>query len=272
MAPSIAVTALETRLAQVFLTELVGPRPNGSYAEGDDTQVDIVLLDPDEQTDYEAYELVFTPVSDLDVTLPIARVRDTTQDTIATVEFVRESLDPNTVPFPRSAPYELIDIQDSSVPVERIVVRLPEDGARIVNDRSMPDVNCRHVIAMALVDAEVSFDDSHSYERMKDPRVLAVKERVELVADPALMDASAPRRGLVEITLRDGRKLSHFTPHAPGTKEDRMNSSAVNDKARRLMEPVIGAARTAQVIERVNATEELRDASELVRLLASPRN
>jgi hypothetical protein len=123
VAPSIAVTALETRLAQVFLTELVGPRPDGSYAEGDDTQVDIVLLDPDEQTDYEAYELVFTPVSDLDVTLPIARVRDTTQDTIATVEFVRESLDPNTVPFPRSAPYELIDIQDSSVPVERIVVR-----------------------------------------------------------------------------------------------------------------------------------------------------
>jgi len=123
VAPSIAVTALETRLAQVFLTELAGPRPDGSYAEGDDTQVDIVLLDPEEQTDYEAYELVFTPVSDLDVTLPIARERDTTQDTIATVEFVRESLDPKTVPFPRSAPYELIDIQDSSVPVERIAVR-----------------------------------------------------------------------------------------------------------------------------------------------------
>jgi len=154
--------------------------------------------------------------------------------------------------------------------VERIVVRLPEDGARIVNDRSMPDVNCRHVIAMALVDGDVSFDDSHSYERMKDPRVLAVKERVQLVADPTLMDPNAPRSGLVEITLRDGRTVSHFTRHAPGTKENRMDTAAVNEKARRLMEPVIGASRTARAIERVNAVEELRDAAELTRLLASP--
>ena len=55
--------------------------------------------------------------------------------------------------------------------VGRIVVRLPEDGARIVNDRAMPDVNCQHIIAVALVDGTVSFEDSHSYERMKDPKV-----------------------------------------------------------------------------------------------------
>ena len=67
--------------------------------------------------------------------------------------------------------------------VERIVVRLPEDGARIVNDRSMPDVNCQHIIAVALVDGTVSFEDSHSYERMKEPAVRAVKERVQLIAD-----------------------------------------------------------------------------------------
>src|SRR5512145_540255 len=33
--------------------------------------------------------------------------------------------------------------------VQRIVVRLPEDGARIVDDRSMPDVNCQYLIAVA---------------------------------------------------------------------------------------------------------------------------
>ncbi len=86
--------------------------------------------------------------------------------------------------------------------VERIVVRLPEDGARIVNDRAMPDVNCQHIIAVALVDGTVSFEDSHSYERMKDPKVRAAKERVQLIADPKLMDPAAPRSGLVEVTLR----------------------------------------------------------------------
>ena len=152
--------------------------------------------------------------------------------------------------------------------VERIVVRLPEDGARIVNDRAMPDVNCQHIIAVALVDGTVSFEDSHSYKRMKDPKVRAAKERVQLIADPKLMDPAAPRSGLVEVTLRDGRSVSHFTRHAPGTKENPMNTERVNAKARLLMEPVLGTGQTEEIIRRVNAAEELDDARELRRFLA----
>ncbi|MDP2603283.1 MAG: MmgE/PrpD family protein [Deltaproteobacteria bacterium] len=152
--------------------------------------------------------------------------------------------------------------------VERIVVRLPEDGARIVNDRSMPDVNCQHIIAVALLDGTVSFSDSHSYERMADPKVRAAKERVQLIADPKLMDPAAPRSGLVEVTLRDGRSVSHFTRHAPGTKENPMDTQSVNAKARLLMEPALGAEQTEGVIRRVNAAEALDDVRELRRFLA----
>jgi 2-methylcitrate dehydratase PrpD len=152
--------------------------------------------------------------------------------------------------------------------VERIVVRLPEDGARIVNDRSMPDVNCQHIIAVALVSGTVSFQDSHSYERMKEPAVRAAKERVQLIADPKLMDPAAPRSGLVEVTLRDGRTVTHFTRHAPGTKENPMDTQSVNAKARLLMEPVLGAGYAEEVIRRVNAAEELHDVRELRRFLA----
>src|SRR5262249_29904702 len=128
--------------------------------------------------------------------------------------------------------------------VERIVVKLPEDGARIVNNRSMPDVNCQYVIALTLVEGAVSFEDSHSYERMEDPKVLAANERVQLIADRELMDPAAPRSGRVEVTLRDGRTVSHFTRHPPGTKENPLNTKRVNDKARSLMSPVLGAERT----------------------------
>jgi len=152
--------------------------------------------------------------------------------------------------------------------VARIVVRLPEDGARIVNDRAMPDVNCQHIIAVALVKGVVSFEDSHSYERMKDPKVLAAKALVELVADKNLMDPAAPRSGRVEVTLKDGRTVSHFTRHAPGTKENPMNTEQVNEKARVLMEPVLGAEKTEGIIKMVNAIENLKDARELGRLLA----
>ncbi|MDF1592989.1 MAG: MmgE/PrpD family protein [Desulfobacterales bacterium] len=152
--------------------------------------------------------------------------------------------------------------------VERIVVKLPEDGARIVNDRSMPDVNCQHIIAVALVSGTLSFEDSHSYERMADPKVRAAKARVELIADPKLMDPAAPRSGLVEVTLRDGRSVSHFTRHAPGTKENPMDTKSVNTKARRLMEPVLGAEQTEGVIRLVNSAEEMENVRELRPFLA----
>jgi 2-methylcitrate dehydratase PrpD len=147
--------------------------------------------------------------------------------------------------------------------VERIVVRLPEDGARVVDDRAMPDVNCQHIIALALVDGTVSFEGSHSYERMKNPQVRAVKERVQLIADRALMDRAAPRSGRVEVTLKDGRTVSHFTRHAPGTKENPLDTESVNAKARVLMAPVLGAAKTEELIRRVNALEALSDLREL---------
>jgi 2-methylcitrate dehydratase PrpD len=151
--------------------------------------------------------------------------------------------------------------------VERIVVRLPEDGARVVDNRAMPDVNCQYIIAVALVDGTVSFSSSHSHERMTDPQVRAVKERVRLVPDRALMDPAAPRSGLVEVTLRDGRTVSHFTRHPPGTKESPLDTGGVNAKAKRLMEPVLGGRRTDALIERVHALEDVKNVSELRPLL-----
>jgi hypothetical protein len=61
--------------------------------------------------------------------------------------------------------------------------------------------------------------------------------------------------------------VSHFTRHAPGTKESPLDTEGVNAKARSLIEPVLGARRTAALIERVNALEELDDVRDLRPLL-----
>src|SRR5262245_27608272 len=151
--------------------------------------------------------------------------------------------------------------------VERITIRLPEDGARIVNNRSMPDVNCQHMIAMALVDGKVTFASTRSYQRMSDPAVVAVKERVYLVADSGLLNPQAPRSAKVEVVLKDGRTLNHFTPHAYGTKQNPMESDSVNAKARDLLEPVLGPSRTEAVIERVNGLEGVANIRELLPFL-----
>ena len=151
--------------------------------------------------------------------------------------------------------------------VTRIVVRLPEDGARIVDNSAMPDVNLQHLIAVALIDGTVSFEMSHSRERMNDSAVKAVRSRVQLVADRSLMDPAAPRSGLVEVTLQDGRTMSHFTKHAPGTKENPLDAAALNDKVRDLVAPVLGARQADAVIDRVNALDDARDVRELIALL-----
>ena len=189
--------------------------------------------------------------------------------------FITETaIKPFSVGYPIQAPLDafltLVREHKLSVDnVEKIVVRLPEDGARIVNDRSMPDVNCQHIMALALLEGDVSFADSHSYERMADPRVLAAKGRVQLVPDRALMDPAAPRSGSVEVTLRDGHTVSHFTRHPPGTKENPLSTERVSEKARSLMTPVLGAKRTEEVIRRVSAIEQLDDVRDLRPFVAS---
>jgi 2-methylcitrate dehydratase PrpD len=102
---------------------------------------------------------------------------------------------------------------------------------------------------------------------MSDPQVRAVKERVQLVADKSLVGGDAPRSGFVEVTLRDGRKVNHFTRHPPGTKENPLDTERVNAKARGLMAPVLGAQRTEAIIQRVGALEDVANVRELVALL-----
>jgi 2-methylcitrate dehydratase PrpD len=153
--------------------------------------------------------------------------------------------------------------------VDRVVARLPEDGAGIVNDSAMPDVNLQYLMAVAVIDGAVSFDASHSFERMKDPQVLAVKQRVQLVGDRALMDPAAPRSANVEVRLRDGRTVSHFTRFAPGTKENPLTTEGVAAKARSLIAPVLGAERCEAVIRRINTLETLASVRELVALLTT---
>jgi len=147
--------------------------------------------------------------------------------------------------------------------VQHVLVRLPTDGAAIVNNSAMPDVNCQHLIAVALVKGAVSFEDSHSRPLMLDPMVLAQKRKVELMGDRALMDPEAPRGGAVEVTMTDGRKVNHLTRHPPGTKENPLDTAGVNAKVRDLMAPVLGAQKTDALINQINTLETLDDIRKL---------
>ena len=149
--------------------------------------------------------------------------------------------------------------------VERIVVHLPEDAVGIVSNSPMTDVNCQYLMATALVDGGVSFANAHSREHMAAPQIRAIMERVKVIGDPKLNDPAAPRGALVEVVLKDGRTVSEHTRFPPGTRENPLNTEAVNAKARDLMVPVLGTERTEKAIRQLNGLEQVNDVADLVR-------
>ena len=153
--------------------------------------------------------------------------------------------------------------------VRSILVKLPTDAIGIVGESAMPDVNCRHLVAVALVKGAVSFADSHDTALMQDPNILEQRAKVTLVADQALMDPAAPRGAVVEVTLSDGSKVDHFTRFPPGTRENPLGTEAVSAKARDLMAPVLGAESTDKLIDRINNLERVDDVRTLRALFGS---
>ena len=143
--------------------------------------------------------------------------------------------------------------------VRRVVVRLPTDAVGIVGHSAMPDVNCQHLVAVALVKGAVSFTDSHDVGLMQVPAIKALREKVEVVGDPALMTPEAPRSAQVAVTLADGRVVDHFTKFPPGTKENPLSTERVNAKVRDLIVPVLGASRADALIARINDLDHLED-------------
>ena len=147
--------------------------------------------------------------------------------------------------------------------VQAIRVKLPTDAIGIVGNSAMADVSCQHLVSLALLKGEVSFEDSHDFSLMKDPAVLAIRQKLTLTGDPELMDPAAPRGAIVEVDLSDGRRVAHHTRFAPGTKERPLTTEQVNAKARNLMSPVLGEARTDALILEINNLERVSDVRQL---------
>ena len=153
--------------------------------------------------------------------------------------------------------------------VEKIIVRIPASGARTVNNRHMPDVNVQYMVSAILVDGKLTFESAHDYERFKNPRVLSLKEKVQLVGDEE-MERSGPRfQGLVEITLKNGKTLREHVINCRGRPENPMDPEEVEKKAAWLMEPVLGKSKADQIIEasrRLETVDSVRGLSGLLTL------
>ena len=151
--------------------------------------------------------------------------------------------------------------------VEHLTVRVAHQGANTTDNRAMPDICMQHMCAVMLIDGIVTFASSHDEKRMKHPKVLALRSRIELHGDDELTRLIPSRQGIVELKLKDGRELRHHTKAVRGTAQNPMARAEVDEKAYHLMAPILGKARARRLCDAVWAVDGLSSMRKLGPLL-----
>ena len=151
--------------------------------------------------------------------------------------------------------------------IRHIRVDMPTASLRIVDNSPIPDLCLQHLVALMVVDRGATFASVHEVARMSDPKVLAVRKLVELVASAELQAAVPPRQAIVRIETADGRSLSHHTVVVRGTARNPMDAKEVEAKALDLMVPVLGSGRANELVAAVSNLERIGPVSRLRALL-----
>ena len=117
-----------------------------------------------------------------------------------------------------------------------------------------------HSCAVALLHGAAG-EKEYSDAMVRDPKVIALRDKVDAHIDPKLRDDEVH----VRITLKDGRKLEKYVEHAIGSKEVPMTNQQLEAKFIDLAEETLGAAKAARLLDLAWKIEELEDASEICR-------
>jgi 2-methylcitrate dehydratase PrpD len=177
-------------------------------------------------------------------------------------EITRTDIKKWTVGTPIQGPLDAVETLRSrrafdADDVRSVVVRLAPAVAAVVDNREIPDICLQHMIAVMLVDKGASFKAAHDAERMKDATILRHRAKVQLTKDATLDRFLPVRVAIVEVTLADGTQLGERVDAVRGTPRNPMSRREVIDKARDLIAPVLGAARTDSLIEAVLGLDTL---------------
>jgi 2-methylcitrate dehydratase PrpD len=194
-------------------------------------------------------------------------------------EVTRADIKKWSVGMPIQAPLDALEMLIQGQPfdperVQELRVHMAGSLAGPVNNSLIPDLCLQHLMAVMLRDKTVSFQAAHDKARMQDPAILELRSKVRLVPDEDF-ERRLPRwEATVELILKDGTVHRRHIEDPRGTVENPMTREEVAEKARSLMQPVLGASVCRTLIERVLSLEETKDIRELrplISLRSTPR-
>ena len=146
--------------------------------------------------------------------------------------------------------------------VKQVIVRVATNEAAVVNNREIPDISLQHLVAVMLVDKTVSFRSAHEKARMQDPAILRERAKVQLIPDEELERRLPQREAIVEVVLADGKRLTEHVEVVRGAFDNPMTRDEVIAKARDLITPVLGAAVSGKLIDKVFSLETVKNVRE----------
>ena len=83
--------------------------------------------------------------------------------------------------------------------------------------------------------------------------------RITVIGDAKLTDRLRRWRGIIDITLNDGRRLAHRTLAAKGSAEDPLTRTEEEEKALDLVQPALGRVRARRLLDALWRFEQLGD-------------
>jgi len=190
-------------------------------------------------------------------------------------EILTTSIKRWSVGSPIQAPLDSMDalLKEHSIDlatIKSIKVKIPHESLTIVNNRDMPEICLQHILALMLVDKKMSFVAAHDRGRMFDPKVLEVRQLIELEGNDELSKHMPTRQGIVSIHLKDASVLEHYTQAVKGTPPNPMNRLELQDKCIDLMAPIIGQTQSRDLCNMVWNLEGLARIEPLMELLTLP--
>src|SRR5581483_7733627 len=140
-------------------------------------------------------------------------------------------------------------------------------GAHMIDGHPLRSHDARYVLPVGLVFGGVTVDDI-LLDRRRHPEVARLAGVTRVVADPSL-DAAYPARyaSVVEVGLRDGRRLVRRVDAARGTPAAPFTDAELRAKFAALVAPVVPAARARAVMAAVDGIERAPDVARLAALL-----
>ncbi len=121
-----------------------------------------------------------------------------------------------------------------------------------------------YAAAVAIVAGRAG-EQQFSDAAVRDPVVVALRDRVETAVDPSL----AQDQARVKIRLKDGRVLERFIVHAVGSVEVPMSDAQLDAKFTDLAADILPADRTRQLMALCRGVEQLDDAGDIARAAAA---